>query len=918
MKASRHLIILIVVALQAVCSYAAAVQNSDGPVIVYLDGNDHQAVMRSDIDSITFCHYDADSVYHDEIVTQCIWTSDTVYRSELDKIEKVSFVAPRTVLKKNVVEIGDEMLRYIVRWLPDYSLLFALNTPESILPRVGENIFTFQQSDILPIGFMGRVNLITKDETGYLVECDAISYEDVFDSFFGTYNAESTLESQMSPSKTSRLGYDIDNTLSLPPLVLRQTTTDLGYEWDNGLSVGGNGQFSLSFMPSLRVKSMLFVGPAGKVYMNTALKYSIEGNLDFNASVNINKEKRIPVIDRQIAIPNGFGTRLLIEAGGLFNGKGEAGIELHHNSTFAISTRFQYSNQEESRPCNLSGNVQYITNDFTGSALGTAEINFGVYGDIGLSFLDKHFAKAALHLEGGLSLRLNAKVTADMLHNASSSTALYESLSQESNVEIVPYTTVSLEASALNDRLSASLELYNHGGYRPLLKGSLLPQLTNARFDAAHQRYTVSHGTGLITPASYSVAVYRLENGVPAQSARLIRDLNENDDDKSTLSAIIPIIEVIGSQYQAYPLVEAFGLRMLASPKLLLERDHGATAKAEYSNVRYYRSSQNYNSNYLLADLVIPLENLHLDEIPREYFNNIRLTLDPNKHEAGEGQDWWGTGYLYFDIDGTGDVIFKDLPINLTDDKPQKDGDKYYLNQTIYYGMVGTFDYWNHSKEYTGIGAANDYWFTCDKIEIKVEVPAPSREFTSYNIEREGDNYIFHVRHKVTGIVHNIPWLDWYLDQDSYGFCYFSNYLGVGGENLKEPDLVYKEKDIFGGSSLMSEDEIGLYGDGCEFEDILPISKNSLTAYGNLISENESAAYYKTYLFSDIHNRSNIPQELIDNGTHAVFIISWYKNKINNQKYIQNITYDVRPGSCPGWFTGFNYEVPHYPSYLYE
>ena len=80
----RLLSIVIILA----CTTSLSAQN------LYLHYNDGELLYlgKDNVDSITFSNYDADSVYHDEIVTQVIHTSYTKYQIPISTIDSISCV----------------------------------------------------------------------------------------------------------------------------------------------------------------------------------------------------------------------------------------------------------------------------------------------------------------------------------------------------------------------------------------------------------------------------------------------------------------------------------------------------------------------------------------------------------------------------------------------------------------------------------------------------------------------------------------------------------------------------------------------------------------------------------------------------------------------------------------------------------
>lgn len=97
----------------------------------YVHRNDgiFNAFYNSEVDSITYSCLSIDSIEHTNIVTQEIWTSDSVYRIPLNAIDSISFVKPETSYKPNVVRLNNEYI----------SILFTLTAFQLNLTRKFRN-----------------------------------------------------------------------------------------------------------------------------------------------------------------------------------------------------------------------------------------------------------------------------------------------------------------------------------------------------------------------------------------------------------------------------------------------------------------------------------------------------------------------------------------------------------------------------------------------------------------------------------------------------------------------------------------------------------------------------------------------------------------------------------------------------------
>ena len=152
----------------------------------YIYRNDGQinVFFRDEVDSITYSHYDADSLFYDEIVTQLVYTADSTYCIPLAAIDSVGFVKPETKYKEDAIPLIGSLFDYIIS-SDSLSLTFNLSIPSAMLPNVGDKLVATDLTDKLPVGFLGKVRQVVQVADGYVVTCDSLALEEVVDRFYG-------------------------------------------------------------------------------------------------------------------------------------------------------------------------------------------------------------------------------------------------------------------------------------------------------------------------------------------------------------------------------------------------------------------------------------------------------------------------------------------------------------------------------------------------------------------------------------------------------------------------------------------------------------------------------------------------------------------------------------------------------------
>lgn len=179
MKHRLYLIILL-----AAVTFSGMAQTIGEAFYIYRNDGGFNAFFRGEVDSITYSHYDLDSLYYDEQVTQLIYTADSLYRIPLAAIDSIGFLQPETIYAKDAVPLTGSLFDYLVS-ADNQSLIFASNIPSALLPKIGDKLVATDLSDKLPIGFTGLVRQVQQEGEGYVVYCDSLALEETVTQFYG-------------------------------------------------------------------------------------------------------------------------------------------------------------------------------------------------------------------------------------------------------------------------------------------------------------------------------------------------------------------------------------------------------------------------------------------------------------------------------------------------------------------------------------------------------------------------------------------------------------------------------------------------------------------------------------------------------------------------------------------------------------
>ena len=171
---------------------------------IYRNDGQFNAFFRDEVDSIAYSYYDADSVYYNDIVTQVIYTPDSIYRIPLAAIDSVGFVQPETILKPNVVLMEKAGLSDYLKSVDGMTLFFYPSIPNSLRPKIGDVLFSTDfNNPLFEEGFVGKVlsTKMTADE--FQVVCDSVY--DIMDIFEQLISIEKVRDESAANSKARKV-----------------------------------------------------------------------------------------------------------------------------------------------------------------------------------------------------------------------------------------------------------------------------------------------------------------------------------------------------------------------------------------------------------------------------------------------------------------------------------------------------------------------------------------------------------------------------------------------------------------------------------------------------------------------------------------------------------------------------------------
>ncbi len=209
-------------------------------LFTYRNDGGMNAFLNIDVDSITYSNTGLDGVSHPNAVVQQVWTPDSLYRIPLAVIDSVGFKAPQTEYKPDVVIIDERHMPYIID-ASDSTITFNSDVPSSMVPVMGQIMYSDLTDDPFYMGFAGRVVGIERRTGQVKYICSPVTPSDVYSRFLDCFkvitDSTEVVDDTSGPSNAPKKSWAFiatDGTVRIPE-----------HTWDLSLNlnkiVGGEG-----------------------------------------------------------------------------------------------------------------------------------------------------------------------------------------------------------------------------------------------------------------------------------------------------------------------------------------------------------------------------------------------------------------------------------------------------------------------------------------------------------------------------------------------------------------------------------------------------------------------------------------------------------------------------------------------------
>ncbi len=632
---------LYLILLFVVVAISGMAQTIGDAFYIYRNDGQFNAFFRDEVDSIAYSNYDADSVYYDEIVTQLVYTQDSIYWIPLASVDSVGFVQPETKYKEDAVVLSGNIFDYLIS-ADSLVLTFSSSIPYSLLPKVNDKLVTMELTDKLPCGFAGKVRNIENSGDIITVYCDSLAFEDAVSRFYGVVEIVSQQQGgevrRYLPRKAPIASYTYPFNPNIPDFNMPISLEGVISPKKVFKSFEGKASANLHITPILTGRAVyvidnLVVPTHYEIHVVTDLK--TESVLDI---AGVAKGEFVNWwFNRDVPMPWGyplylaFGPMLEIEGDVALGFNLRADVRHIEDIIYYPAASITPVTQMMFNRVDQTTRLTRFGMDWRYFALrGSAKVGFKAR--VGLPVPKHDVAWFGGEFQFGERVDADLNVDFDAIEQAETSTAFYDAL-KSSNLSEMSYGGAQFCVMGLNDRLSLKFgrDDYDFGGKR--INWNLLPLFseTKAMPSGSSAKASANITNDCIIPYTVGFSIFD-ENG------NRIGEPHWNGQKYWTHNGFNFPFETsftdlaTDKKYKVYPTLSLFGLHnILASPGADLDMHFPVTlsdfkvTNKQYKEYGFTHNGQSYDYCFNVS---------------------VTATLDNDAENIAE----WG--YVYLDPNG--------------------------------------------------------------------------------------------------------------------------------------------------------------------------------------------------------------------------------------------------------------------------
>jgi len=571
---------LYLIVLTVLTALTATAQTVGEAFYIYRNDGQFNAFFRDEVDSIAYSHYDLDSLYYDENVTQLVYTPDSLYRIPLAVIDSVGFVTPETTYQPGVIKLEGEIRQYVIRQ-DSLTIFFSNNTPTVILPHVGDKLVTLEMDDVFPIGFAGEVIGIENNGNDIEVVCTAVGLTDIFKYYYGVSQVAWDGERQLM-RKAPGGRRKASNTFAPGKLTL-SLLNDYGftnsYQPNDELSFDlSELKADISVTPEIWGSGIVTVTPEYGVYVSLAVtgKYDLEENFSLKGGLSWKKDITLPYPYDRIFWPIAPLVDVYLKPGMFVQAGGQFAIQQKWTQQYRSAFLWEYSSKgmESLQPVNK---MIPVSSNHSGEAALKGNIGVGFFLEVGFDFIHTKkldIANVNLRGEAGVNLEGNLVLTKSDMESAKTNTAVYEQL-RDTELSLNWFYGVTANAKFLQWGISHDVNL----GKIPLSnQGKIFSCAMAPTFSEVKAEWSKNNSSAIDAQAKVSCPAYlggrciisdvglvlKSEDGEDVARSYSVYDYNGSQGSKDFYSQFYDVEKE--GKYKVYPHIKWMGVDILASP----------------------------------------------------------------------------------------------------------------------------------------------------------------------------------------------------------------------------------------------------------------------------------------------------------------------------------------------------------------
>ncbi len=615
---------LYILLLMAVTAITVTAQTIGEAFYIYRNDGQFNAFFRNEVDSIAYSHYDLDSLYYDENVTQLIYTADSLYRIPLVAIDSIGFVQPETVAKKGVISLTGNILDYLVRVEGVY-LYFLPTIPSNLKPGVGDKLVTIEMTELFPCGFAAEVVGADQTTDYYIVECKGLELEDVFDSY--CYNVSVMPEEEVAAARASGNTFT-PKTIHIPKL---------SHSWSIGISTplfDVDGSVEAWVKPTFHIKGTDMVDPKRGRMTNIR----VTGNYDTGETYSIALSKSFT---KDFSFPVGTGE---LPVAPLISFFWDFGVFVGVSGSLTFSQTFSQqfvSHIDYIREGNKMPTIMFDRPEQTSGQQSVPRIALngsvrgGVFVELGFKpwLLDKDspLGKVSGRVEIGVEAEMEYGIDLGGLENADRNTILYDVVDHygdltQPSLTISPYASVSWMVKIGPWDVHGDIWKGKFGS--PFYEGGFFPHFSNTSYEQTNNGIKFAGDLSRTCPFPWQIGFSVFDKNDNHVKTEYYTRSYLTPYDFDSYDVTIGGLDREG-EYKVYPAINVFNHDVLASPYVTVRPCPVKLSDFKVTNKQY--KERGFTNDGMTYDYRFDV--------------SVTATLD----KSNDVHDW---GYVYRDPNG--------------------------------------------------------------------------------------------------------------------------------------------------------------------------------------------------------------------------------------------------------------------------